>query len=423
MAKRNTNTNAFRKKINIFLGIGVSLVVVAVMFAISVGGYGKVVHKTLNVQAGTKSIALEDFIIQNDKGYEISLISDLSKVNLSKIGTYPVELQVNKSKVLCEVVVADTEAPTATPVNTTLLAGTTVRAEKLVKDIKDFSSVLVEYKDQPDYSTLGKQIVTIVLTDEYANKREIVVELNITEDNTPPEIKGVKDLRAYVGGTINYRKNVKVTDDHDSNPTFTVDSSKVDISKEGTYTVKYIATDAAGNTAEKTAKVVVSRKVESKEDKKLAAIDLADKVLDNIIKPGMSTKEQVKAIYNWARGNIGYSGHSDKSDYQVEAYNGLKNRSGDCFTYYAVTKLMFDRLDIPNIDVKKVKNYPSDSNHYWSLVSVDGGKTYYHFDATPRKGDGDNFCLVTDAFLDAYSNSHGKCHNRNKSLYPATPAK
>ena len=289
MAKRNTNTNAFRKKINIFLGIGVSLVVVAVMFAISVGGYGKVVHKTLNVQAGTKSIALEDFIIQNDKGYEISLISDLSKVNLSKIGTYPVELQVNKSKVKCEVVVADTEAPTATPVNTTLLAGTTVRAEKLVKDIKDFSSVLVEYKDQPDYSTLGKQNVTIVLTDEYANKREIVVELNITEDNTPPEIKGVKDLRAYVGGTINYRKNVKVTDDHDSNPTFTVDSSKVDISKEGTYTVKYIATDAAGNTAEKTAKVVVSRKVESKEDKKLAAIDLADKVLDNIIKPGMST--------------------------------------------------------------------------------------------------------------------------------------
>lgn len=423
MAKRNTNTNAFRKKINIFLGIGVSLVVVAVMFAISVGGYGKVVHKTLNVQAGTKSIALEDFIIQNDKGYEISLLSDLSKVNLSKIGTYPVELQVNKSKVKCEVVVADTEAPTATPVNTTLLAGTTVRAEKLVKDIKDFSSVLVEYKDQPDYSTLGKQNVTIVLTDEYANKREIVVELNITEDNTPPEIKGVKDLRAYVGGTINYRKNVKVTDDHDSNPTFTVDSSKVDISKEGTYTVKYIATDAAGNTAEKTAKVVVSRKVESKEDKKLAAIDLADKVLDNIIKPGMSTKEQVKAIYNWARGNIGYSGHSDKSDYQVEAYNGLKNRGGDCFTYYAVTKLMFDRLDIPNIDVKKVKNYPSDSNHYWSLVSVDGGKTYYHFDATPRKGDGDNFCLVTDAFLDAYSNSHGKCHNRNKSLYPATPAK
>lgn len=423
MAKRTQTTNKVQKKVNIFLAVGAGLVAAAVVFALSIGSYSKVVHKTLNVQAGSKSITLEDFIIQNDKGYEISMLSDLSKINLSKPGTYPVELQINKSKVKCQVVVADTEAPTATPVKTTILLGTTIKPERLVKDIKDFSSVLVEFKDQPDYSTKGKQNVTVILTDEYANKREIVVELNISEDNVAPKIIGVKDLRAYVGGTINYRKNIKVTDDHDENPTFTVDSSKVDISKAGTYTVKYIASDEAGNTTEKTAQVVVSRNVESNEDKKLAAIDLADKVLDNIIKPDMNTRAQVEAIYRWARGNIGYSGHSDKSDYRVEAYNGLKNHGGDCFTYFAVTKLMFERLDIPNIDVKKVKNYSSDSNHYWSLVSVDGGKTYYHFDATPRKGDGDNFCLVTDAFLDAYSNSHGKCHNRNKSLYPSTPAK
>ncbi len=39
----------------------------------------------------------------------------------------------------------------------------------------------------------------------------------------------------------------------------------------------------------------------------------------------------------------------------------------------------------------------------------------------PRKGEGDDFCLVTDAFLDAYSASHNNCHNRDKTLYPATP--
>ena len=42
-------------------------------------------------------------------------------------------------------------------------------------------------------------------------------------------------------------------------------------------------------------------------------------------------------------------------------------------------------------------------------------------DTTPRVGEGDDFCLVTDAFLDAYSDTHDKCHNRDKSLYPATP--
>ena len=80
-----------------------------------------------------------------------------------------------------------------------------------------------------------------------------------------------------------------------------------------------------------------------------------------------------------------------------------------------------DRLEIPNIDVVKVKNNAKDSNHFWSLVSVDGGKTWYHLDATPRVGTGDNFFLVTDKFMDDYSAKHNNCFNRDKSLYPATP--
>ncbi len=421
MAKRQEKPNAFKKKLNILFCVAVALTLCAIIVATVSGGYSKVINKKLTVEAGTESISLEDFIIDNEKNYDISLITDLKKVNLSKPGTYPVEIKCNKRTLKCDVLVVDTTAPTATPIDTTLLKGTTVKAEDLIKDLTDVTKVIIEFKDQPDFSSLGSQDVTIILTDEAANKTEVVVPLSIVEDTQGPEIKGVKDLTAYVGGTINYRKNIKLTDDYDKNPKLTVDSSAVDISKSGTYTVKYIATDSAGNVTEKTARVTVSTKVESNEDKKLAAVDLADKILDSIIKDGMTVKEQVQAIYNWARGNIGYSGHSDKSDYRVEAYNALKNRSGDCFSYYAATKLMFERLGIPNIDVKKVKNYPSDSNHYWSLVSVDGGKTYYHFDATPRKGSGDDFCLVTDAFLDAYSNSHGKCHNRNKSLYPATP--
>ena len=82
---------------------------------------------------------------------------------------------------------------------------------------------------------------------------------------------------------------------------------------------------------------------------------------------------------------------------------------------------MLERLGFVNIDVVKVPNYEGDSRHYWSLVSLDGGKTYYHLDTTPRKGEGDDFCLVTDAFMDNYSAAHGNCFNRDKTLYPATP--
>ena len=135
----------------------------------------------------------------------------------------------------------------------------------------------------------------------------------------------------------------------------------------------------------------------------------------------MTKREQVEAIYDWMRSSCSYSGHSEKTDFIQGAYVMLTERSGDCFNFYALSKLLFDRLGIDNIDVRKVKNYTGDSDHYWSLVSLDGGQTWYHFDSTPRVGAGDDFCLVTDAFLDAYSAEHNNCHNRDTSLYPATP--
>ena len=247
-------------------------------------------------------------------------------------------------------------------------------------------------------------------------------------DATPPVIEGAKDITVYVNEAVSYRKGVSVTDDTDRNPTLHIDSSAVDTSKAGTYKVTYTATDSFGNTTELKINVTVGEKpVPSSVSSATSSIDknevyaLADKKLENLLKEGMTVKQQLKAIYDWANGSVWYSGKSNKNDYLDEAQNVLKGGGTDCFGYFAVTKLMFERLNIPNIDVKKVKNYDGDSNHYWSLVSIDGGQSYYHFDATPRKGDGDYFFLVTDAELDAYSDNHGKCHNRDRSLYPATP--
>ncbi len=242
----------------------------------------------------------------------------------------------------------------------------------------------------------------------------------LPSDTTAPVITGVQDLTVYVDGTVFYRSGITVTDDRDPAPVLTVDSSNVNLSSPGTYEITYAASDASGNMSRVTATVTVLawpedftplETIHAQVDAKLAEI------LDN----GMTAKQQVKAIYTWARTQLSYGGHSDRADYRLAAYQMLQEGMGDCFGYYAVTKLMFERLEIPNLDVRKVKNFDGDSDHFWSLVSVDGGETYYHFDATPRVGDGDDFCLVTDAFLDDYSRSHKDSHNRDAALYPATP--
>ena len=239
-------------------------------------------------------------------------------------------------------------------------------------------------------------------------------------DKNAPVLFGVHNFSVYQGDTISYMSGVAATDDTDKNPTITVDNSDVDLSSPGEYTVTYTATDASGNTSQEKATVTVMEKQEGFVD--LDTIyAAADAKLEEIIRDNATMKQQVYDVYAWARIYLSYGGHSDRTDWLQTAYVMLIEGKGDCYGYWAVTKLLFERLEIPNIDVRKVKNSSDDTDHFWSLVSLDGGDTWYHFDSTPRYGEGDDFCLVTDAFIDAYSASHKGSHNRDKSLYPETP--
>lgn len=239
-------------------------------------------------------------------------------------------------------------------------------------------------------------------------------------DREAPVIEGVKDIIVYAGDTVSYRSGISVTDDTDRGPNLDIDSSKVDLSTPGTYQVVYTSSDESGNRAVETATVTVLPKEDNYVDLE-TIYTAADKVLKELFWDGITPREQVGVIYTWARENLSYGGHSDRTDWRQTAYTMLTQRKGDCYGYFAVTKLFFERLGIPNIDVEKVKNSEKDSNHFWSLVSVDGGTSYYHFDATPRVGQTIDFCLITDELLDEYSNANNGSHNRDKSLYPATP--
>ena len=271
-----------------------------------------------------------------------------------------------------------------------------------------------------DLSAIGTYDITYSVTDAAGNTTTAAATVTVTDDNAAPTILGVHDISLYLGSAASYRSGVEIRDDKDPSPTLEVDSTQVDLSNPGTYPLVYTARDMTGNETRMEVTVTVVEKPETyvEEDTIYAK---ADELLKKIVTEDMTAEAKVRAIYSYVRSHYTYSGHSDKTDWLQGAYVMMTDGKGDCFNYYAITKLLLDRCNIPNIDVRKVRNYEDDSDHYWSLVSVDGGSTYYHLDTTPRVGEGDDFCLVTDAFLDAYSDTHNGCHNRDKSLYPATP--
>ncbi len=150
------------------------------------------------------------------------------------------------------------------------------------------------------------------------------------------------------------------------------------------------------------------------------AVDaIADSVLAQITNDQMSKTDKARAIYSWVRNNIRYVSVSQKGDWVQAAYDGLRKKHGDCYTYYAVALALLNRADIPSIEVNRL-----DGNHWWNLINC--GEGWYHFDTCPRSDKG-VFCLLTDAQLLAYSSRHVTggmpygSHGFDQSLYPPTP--
>ena len=73
--------------------------------------------------------------------------------------------------------------------------------------------------------------------------------------------------------------------------------------------------------------------------------DDLDKVIGEIITDDMSVPEQAYAIFDYCYSNIIYTGTSDKTDWKSEAYRGLTEGVGDCFTFYSASYALLQKID------------------------------------------------------------------------------
>ena len=240
-----------------------------------------------------------------------------------------------------------------------------------------------------------------------------------SDDKESPVITGVTNKTITVGDTISYLSGVTVTDNVDKDIEVEVDASQVVLGTPGEYTVIYKATDKAGNYMQVEATVTVLEKQtlsEEENSENYANLKyLAGLILKRILTDDMSDMEKLGRIYDWVRFECDYVDSSDKSSWVNAAISMIDTRKGDCFSYYAVAKALLENAGFETVDVEK--SNIEHSRHYWSLVKIEDG--WYHYDTTPRHGDGDYFCMVTDAQLEGYSAEHGDSHIWEKSLYPA----
>lgn len=369
------------------------------------------IRSTVSIEAGSiMGIHEEDFLDNNQ--YKITFLTDLSTLDISKPTKHEILLSVNDKTVKGYIEVIDTTKPQATVINQTIWNDETPKAEYFVKDIQDASDVIVSYKATPDYTKLGDQEVTIVLTDNSGNSSEFMTTLTVKEDTQAPTILGAMDKTVYIGDSMSYKKGVWVEDNKEENLSFTVDSSDVNLKKEGSYPVTYSAKDTSGNKVTKVITVTVKKLIVSE----AMLNELSDEILNKIVKPSMTKRDSAFVIYTWVKKHVSYTGSSDKSDWMAEAYRGIKNGVGDCFTYFSISQALLTRAGIDNMEVKRVGGR---TKHFWNLVNCGDG--WYHFDSTPNKDHRESF-MLTDAEVAKLTKVRGNnYYTFDQELYPATP--
>ena len=256
------------------------------------------------------------------------------------------------------------------------------------------------FEEDYTFSSLGDYNLTVIYKNAKGKEKKCKVKLTLGIDQTAPQIVGEKDISVFLGEGIAYLEHVQVTDDFDGAVTLDVDSSSVNLSKEGNYPVLYTATDHAGNQATLQVMVWVYRETVTE----AMLWEKVDAVIAERISKGISKEQQAREVFDYVYYTIRYDSYSDKNDWVRAAYEGLKKGYGDCYTYFAVSKALLTRLGIDNLDIKRTEGIV-DERHYWSLVNIGTAEApqWYHFDACNLSGVSFKGCLLTDAQIAAYS--------------------
>lgn len=336
----------------------------------------------------------------------------------AEIGIYPAKLMIGDTTYESNISVTDLTPPKADSVAQSIWQNDSIEASKFVTNIEDMTNVSVTYKEKPDFSLVGDQTVKLLLTDEGGNETEIESILTVVKDTESPQIYGVKDNTIYINNPVSFKKGVYVYDNRDGEISVSVDSSQVNQKVAGQYPVVYTATDSSGNTSSKEAIFTVKEMKVTMEQLEV----IADEVLAEITTPDMTLREKAWEIYQYVNTLLTYTGVSDKTDWMYEAYNGFTNKVGDCFTYFAMSELLLNRIGMENMRVERLTK-PGEAKHYWHLVNY--GEGWYHFDACIHIPKLVSF-MLTDAEMDAFSARVGKdnyYYRFDKENYPRTPEK
>lgn len=136
------------------------------------------VYKECYVEAGV-AVSAGDFL--KDPREQAAFAEGSDVIDVTHPGVYHLIVKRKYFTKACTLHIVDSIAPEGKPVTVRLEMGDECEAEAFVSEIQDATEVRVTYLNRPDFTRIGKQEVTVLLTDAGENQTEVTSELFISQ--------------------------------------------------------------------------------------------------------------------------------------------------------------------------------------------------------------------------------------------------
>ncbi len=185
--------------------------------------------------------------IQSILFHPLESVSLVGEVKTDEIARFDVSYTFEGESYPFTVEVVDSKGPILELQDVMVDLNTPVIAEDFITRIGDASNYSFRMDGQTDPGQAGSFTITVTARDTYNNITTKTAQLIRKMDKTAPTLQNFDEKVILLQGDVYAPRSYTVQDDLDKDPKVYIDSSQLNISTPGTYTVQYTTSDRSGN--------------------------------------------------------------------------------------------------------------------------------------------------------------------------------
>ena len=342
--------------------------------------------KDVNVELGTQEITLDQFLAKESYKDKSKFITDISTLDLSKLGSYEIELEYDGLTQKVTLNVVDTTPPEVEFKDISKYLDYEIKADDFIKSKKDLSEMTTSVINPPEINGIGTYQVNVEVKDSSNNTTNKICNLEIT--------RVVKEFTLELGEKLK-KENILLNIKEDEDTIDQKDIDKINKSDVGEYE---LVSDFDGT--KETIKIII-KDTKAPELKLREVTIYSDEKLDGVDDFISSVKDASDDITTTLKTEIDYSKIGEQ-EIVIEAKDkyGNKTEKKTTLTIKEDTEgPIFYGLDTLYVSKHSSVNYKSgvsaiddrDGSVSFSVnsngVDVDSAGTYYaKYTAKDEKG-------------------------------------